>query len=200
MKKSLIVMIGLIFVSGLIFSQIPRTTEDEPNLAEEVLAKQAETVMDFILASGVPDRKLSNAELHTLDSMVENFFNARENLFKGVKDISFLSLVKEEHHFKFLFVFECREVLDVYFPGLTEEDDKNQTLKRFFEKHTGYQIDIETKNLWVARIIFFILIGFLVGGLLGVVVSTFSDSDLAGIITSVVIFVVIGILFLFVFR
>lgn len=201
MKKLLIVTIGLIFISGLVFAQISKNAETEFNLAEEVLAKQAEVIMDFVLvASGAPDRKLSNNELHTLDSMIDNFFSVRKNLFKDVKDISFLSLIKEEYHSKFLFVFDCHEVLDAYFSGFTEEDDVAQTLKRFFEKHTGYQIDIGKKNFWGLRIFLFLFLGICAGILSGTIVSSLSESDVSGLISGIIVFIAIGILFLFVFR
>lgn len=200
MKKSLTVMIGLIFISGLLFTQTTESTETKFNPAEETLVKQAEVIMDFVSVIGIPDKKISNTELSTLQDMVRNFFEIRKNFFKDVREISFLSSVKEEHHSKFLFVFECQEVLNAYFSGLTEEDDKDQTVKRFFEKHTGYQMDIEVKKLWGLRILLFIFLGLILGVLAMAGIASISDSGILVIAVGIIIFIGCGILFLFVFS
>jgi len=218
MRKLWIGLIGLIFVSGLVFAQTPteKTAEQITNLAREMLLHQIEKIQEFVRTVGEKSGRVSGLDMSLIKKRIENFFSLRRKLLekvgapfsifteKDVSEIAFVfgtpfSIFTEKDVSEIAFVFECQKMINVYFAegGLNYQDDKLQGVKEFFSKYAGREMIIEKAKDWVARII----LGFFASVLLmALIVMAFSKKNHAiAIRVGVIVFIICMLLYLFVF-
>ncbi len=201
MKKFLIALIGFVFISGLAFSQ-EQTNDSIDQISgsiREILFKKIEMIETFTQAIGKESGKVTGSDLSKLKDMVFDFLALKGELLKETY-ASFVLFEKTDAP-KLAFVFDCQEAVDAYFDHVLQyKDDSVQTVKRFFKKYTGREMEIERTKEWAFRItVLGLICGAFIAVIIGLVVAEFFDNEGAGVATFIIVFIVWFFLFLFVF-
>lgn len=186
MKKFWIGLIGLIFISGLVLTQTPaeETAEQITSPAREMLLHQIEGIRGFVQTIGEKSGTVFKSDLSQLQKMIDNFFSLRKRLLEEMDAPSFIFTEKDAS--EIAFVFECQEMLSIYFEEgtLNDQDDKLQRVKRFFFKYAGREMTIEKAKDFGGRAALGFLMGIfvalIVGVIIGIIVAAITNDEDAG--------------------
>jgi len=159
MKKFWIGLIGLVFISGLVFAQVPmeKPANKGLNATRTILLYQIGVIEEFVQVIG-EKTVMGKSDLEKLQKMVDSFFELKKRLFKEIDSI--FPVFTKNDSLEVAFIYECQKAVIEYLDGIFwYGDDNAQTIKKFFAKYTGKEIEIERAKNWSGRIFVGILAG-----------------------------------------
>ena len=162
MKKLLIGLIGLVFISGLVFPQAltERSESQIRGSVREILLCQIGRIQGLVRTMGEKSGIIAKSDLLKLETMIDDFFSLKEELPKKLG--SPYPIFTEEDAMEIAFVFESRKAVEKYFKNsFWYEDDDSQTIKKFFTKYTGREMEIERAKNWPVRTVFGLCVGMI---------------------------------------
>ena len=200
MKRLWIVLIGLIFISGLIYSQapiFPVSAESFQKVTQKKLTNrkaqltQMKTRIEEFFSGMANDTIISGKEMRALRKLVKKFDKTKN------KELKFYE-VQTRTNLKLV----IRKCLKIYFKDSIEDsikcnfsDNKEQEIEKNFVSKKEHDVKVEKTRDWVSAVAIGFLLAVLIVffAILFFIVIMLSDKKI--LILSLVVFVVAWILF-----